>query len=242
MIEERYARWVWITVDEGKKAAANARMYDRKAGRPVFFPIRYADDFVILVSGTYDDAGEKKKEALATYLKETAKLTLSQEKTHITPIKKGFEFLGHRVRMKWEHHYGYRPRIEIPRKVADIRYRIKYPEASVKELTRSRRWSTIRRGYRAWHEGRQEHFHWGVSRWSGMHWNGCDGPITLWSLESRIHKETCTSGSERGYRRPAVERSYGACSLLYMQQTRTSAWLTRRTRCSTSSGSETSSR
>ena len=28
--------------------------------------------------------------------------------------------------MKWEHHYGFRPRIEIPkRKVADVRYRIK---------------------------------------------------------------------------------------------------------------------
>ena len=100
-------------------------MYDRKAGRPVFFPIRYADDFVILVSGTYDDA-VREKEALAAYLKDTAKLTLSQEKTQITPTTQGFEFLGHRVRMKWEHHYGYRPRIEIPkRKVADIRYRIK---------------------------------------------------------------------------------------------------------------------
>jgi group II intron reverse transcriptase/maturase len=124
VIEERYARWVYRAKDKEQHAARLARMYDRRAGKPVFFPIRYADDFVILVSGTYDDA-VKEKEALATYLHNTAKLTLSQEKTHITPITQGFEFLGHRVRMKWEHHYGYRPRIEIPKpKVADIRDRI----------------------------------------------------------------------------------------------------------------------
>ena len=63
-------------------------MYDRRAGRPVFFPIRYADDFVILVSGTYDDA-VREKEALAAYLKDTAKLTLSKEKTQITPTDPG---------------------------------------------------------------------------------------------------------------------------------------------------------
>jgi hypothetical protein len=125
VIEERYARWVYRAKDKEQHAAKLARMYDRKAGRPVFFPIRYADDFVILVSGSYDDA-VREKEALAAYLKDTAKLTLSQEKTQITPTTQGFEFLGHRVRMKWEHHHGYRPRIEIPkRKVADIRYRIK---------------------------------------------------------------------------------------------------------------------
>ena len=32
------------------------RMSDRIAGRPVFFPIRYADDFVVLVSGNREQA------------------------------------------------------------------------------------------------------------------------------------------------------------------------------------------
>ena len=53
----------------------------------MFFPIRYADDFVVLVSGTYEDA-LKEKESLAAYLKDTAKLDLSEEKTHITPPKR----------------------------------------------------------------------------------------------------------------------------------------------------------
>jgi len=74
-------------------AAQHARVSDRKAGRPVFFPIRYADDFVILVSGTYDDA-LREKEALAQYLKDIAKLDLSVEKTNITAIERGLSFSG----------------------------------------------------------------------------------------------------------------------------------------------------
>jgi RNA-directed DNA polymerase len=47
VIEERYARWVYRAKDTEQHAARLARVYDRKAGKPVFFPIRYADDFVI---------------------------------------------------------------------------------------------------------------------------------------------------------------------------------------------------
>jgi group II intron reverse transcriptase/maturase len=127
IIEEKYERWVhqYTSKSDGRSAARSSRAADRKAGRPVFFPIRYADDFVILVSGTYDDA-LREKEALAQYLKDTAKLDLSGEKTFITAIEKGFEFLGHRVRMKWDDRRGFTPRIEIPKqKLLDIRYRVK---------------------------------------------------------------------------------------------------------------------
>lgn len=132
VIEEKYERWVHHQKKlkarrtcDGIQAAMRVRMSDRKAGRPVFFPIRYADDCVVLVSGTYEDA-LKEKESLAEYLKDIAKLDLSEEKTRITPTEKGFEFLGHRIRMKWDDRYGYSPRIEIPKqKVLDVRYRIK---------------------------------------------------------------------------------------------------------------------
>ncbi len=132
VIEEKYERWVYQQKKPGSRrtrdgiqAASNARARDRKAGRPVFFPIRYADDSVVLVSGTYEDA-VKEKESLARHLKETASLALSEEKTNITATVEGFEFLGHRVRMKWDDRFGYSPRIEIPKqKVKDLRYRIK---------------------------------------------------------------------------------------------------------------------
>jgi group II intron reverse transcriptase/maturase len=51
VIEERYERWTHHRYkiqarrkSDGIKAAREARMSDRKAGRVVFFPIRYADD------------------------------------------------------------------------------------------------------------------------------------------------------------------------------------------------------
>lgn len=40
---------------DGLKAAKSARDSDRKAGRCVFISVRYADDFVVLVSGTQED-------------------------------------------------------------------------------------------------------------------------------------------------------------------------------------------
>ena len=54
------------------------------------------------------------------------RLTLSPEKTRITPLTEGFEFLGHRVRMRWDTRYGWTPRIEVPKeKVANLRYKVK---------------------------------------------------------------------------------------------------------------------
>ncbi len=131
-IEERYERWVnhqqktrKYRKCDGITAARQARMTDRKAGRLVFFPIRYADDFIILVSGSYESAMQE-RQALEIFLKETMKLTLSPEKTRITSLKEGFDFLGHRVRLKWDDRYGWTPRMEIPKtKCKDLRYRVK---------------------------------------------------------------------------------------------------------------------
>jgi hypothetical protein len=102
-----------------------SRSSDRRAGRTVFFPIRYADDFVILVSGS-KEAAEKERLALETMLKNEMGLTLSPEKTKITALTEGFQFLGHRVRMYWDERYGWTPRIEIPKeKVSDLKYKVK---------------------------------------------------------------------------------------------------------------------
>jgi hypothetical protein len=41
-------------------------------------------------------------------------------------LREGFEFLSHRVRLKWHPQFGLMPRIEIPtHKQADLRYRVK---------------------------------------------------------------------------------------------------------------------
>lgn len=131
-IEERYERWTYQRAkarpdhpEFGIVAARRARIWDRGAGRCVFLPIRYADDFVVLISGTQEDAIAEKS-ALAEYLRETTGLELSPEKTKVTAMADGFEFLGFHVTMRWNKRYGYGPRLEIPKaKAADLRRKVK---------------------------------------------------------------------------------------------------------------------
>lgn len=69
------------------------------AGRPTYRLIRYADDFVLMVKGTPEQA-EVLKEEVATVLAEELKLTLSPAKTLVTHIDDGFDFLGFRIQRK----------------------------------------------------------------------------------------------------------------------------------------------
>jgi len=131
-IEERYERWVdhrtklySCRTRDGITAARSARNADRKAGRCVFLPVRYADDFILLVAGTKEDALAEKS-ALADYLLETTGLELSPEKTKITALTDGFEFLGFRFGAYWNKCYGFGTRVEVPKaKAADLRHRVK---------------------------------------------------------------------------------------------------------------------
>lgn len=131
-IEERYERWTYHRTkiqarrtSDGVKAAGAARHTDRAAGRCVFFPVRYADDFVVLVSGTQEEALAEKS-ALVQYLRRTTGLQLSPEKTRVTAVTDGFEFLGFHVTMRWNKRYGYGPRVEIPKaKAVALRQKVK---------------------------------------------------------------------------------------------------------------------
>ena len=129
-IEERYWWWVKHPHDpklrsDGVKRGAIRRDKDRRAGRPVFYPVRYADDFLIFVSSSYEDAVAE-RQALADWLREEMGLTLSEQKTRVTELTEGFRFLGCLVRLKWDDRYGYGCRIEIPKEVVnDFRWRIK---------------------------------------------------------------------------------------------------------------------
>lgn len=58
--------------------------------------VRYADDFVIICKSELEAI--KIKSEIAVFLKEKIGLTLSEEKTKITHIRKGFDFLGFNMR------------------------------------------------------------------------------------------------------------------------------------------------
>ena len=68
----------------------------KKVPIPLFI-CRYADDFVIMVKGTQAQT-EAIKEDVAVFLRDVLKLELSATKTLITPVEKGFDFLGFHIR------------------------------------------------------------------------------------------------------------------------------------------------
>ncbi len=100
------------------------RKWRKAKGQPSYRMVRYADDFVILVRGTEAQA-QALKEQTAEFMRERMRLTLSPEKTHITHVDDGFDFLGFRIQR--------RPRNRVPvaysfpseRSFRDIKHRIK---------------------------------------------------------------------------------------------------------------------
>ena len=59
--------------------------------------IRYADDWLILTNGSKEEAYRLRDE-FQTFLAEELKLELSVEKTHVTHVNDGFDFLGFHIR------------------------------------------------------------------------------------------------------------------------------------------------
>jgi RNA-directed DNA polymerase len=115
-IEERYERHVWprqtptLITDPAKISvrASVARKHDKERGRPVVMPIRYADDFILLVSvrfGPHQEAeaeqiARHEKVAMGEWLRSTLRLELSEAKTLVTPVTAPVRFLGHTVRVR----------------------------------------------------------------------------------------------------------------------------------------------
>jgi RNA-directed DNA polymerase len=95
-IDERYRRWVPNPRDKTRERAQQRLQSDYKRGRPSFYVVRYADDFVVLVQGTQQEA-EQEREALAQFLTKELRMELSMEKTKITDVREGFDFLGYQI-------------------------------------------------------------------------------------------------------------------------------------------------
>jgi RNA-directed DNA polymerase len=71
--------------------------YYRRKGHATYRLVRYADDFVILVRGSRQQA-ETVRDEVARLLRDELKMDLSLEKTLVTHVDEGFDFLGHHVR------------------------------------------------------------------------------------------------------------------------------------------------
>jgi RNA-directed DNA polymerase len=143
IIEERYARHVWprsIASTRSNAAtlerrASGARKTDRRIGKSVVFPIRYADDFLLLIGAPpgpqqWEQArqdAETENAAVAKLLKEQMGLDLSETKTLITKVTTPFSFLGHKVAVRHNREFGRKACVTlIPKEKSHrIRERIK---------------------------------------------------------------------------------------------------------------------
>jgi RNA-directed DNA polymerase len=139
-IDERYGRWS-MRPREPRITVASRRVKDHKRGKPVFYMVRYADDFVVLVDGTREQA-EAEKRALAEFLKTELRMELSIEKTRITDVKEGFDFLGYQVMQTKARRTGRRVgNLFIPKsKLSDLRHKIK---VMVKSIPTGRSLATV---------------------------------------------------------------------------------------------------
>lgn len=91
--------------------------YRRKKAPLKLFICRYADDWCILIKGSREQA-ERVKQEVTEFLLGTLKLELSEEKTLITPVEKGFDFLGFNIR-KYPDAVHIKPTLKALRKLRD---------------------------------------------------------------------------------------------------------------------------
>jgi len=92
------------------------------------FICRYADDFVLLVRGTRQDA-ETLKNDVAEFLRQELQLELAADKTLVTHVDDGFDFLGFNIRRFQRN--GRRVVLAQPSKKAQTKFR-----QNVRKLTR----------------------------------------------------------------------------------------------------------
>lgn len=104
-------------------ATRSGRSYLARSGRLVPCSIvRYADDFVVMVRGTEEQA-QALKDEISDFLRETLHMELSPQKTLVTAMSTGLTFLGYEIKAIWGKRDGRYKVLTRPSKRATQRYR-----------------------------------------------------------------------------------------------------------------------
>lgn len=135
----------------GSMATGSKRSYRRARGLPTWRLVRYADDFLVMVNGSREDT-EQVREDVAQVLAPMG-LRLSAEKTQVTHLSDGVDFLGFHIQWrrkrgtdKW-HVYTFiakRPIRQLKAKIRALTHRssqqdLKAVLARINQITRG--WS-----------------------------------------------------------------------------------------------------
>jgi group II intron reverse transcriptase/maturase len=133
----------WADLGKGEQN----RHRSKQTALPCYL-VRYADDFVILIRGTVEQAEQLKAE-VADFLRQALQLELSAEKTLVTPVTTGFDFLGFHTRK-----YPEGKAIITPSRTAIARFReqVKTRAASAFRDNDAAGIATLNRYIRGWGE------------------------------------------------------------------------------------------
>jgi RNA-directed DNA polymerase len=85
----------FVGVWQSEMATRSAREVRRRHGEATYRLVRYADDFVVMVHGTKDQASALRADVEAAL--SSVGLRLNEEKTSVCSIDEGFDFLGFRI-------------------------------------------------------------------------------------------------------------------------------------------------
>ena len=148
--------------------------------------VRYADDFVVMVLGTREQA-EHLKAAIAEFLWQELHLELSEAKTLITPSTEGLDFLGFHIRK-----FAQATLIVPSRKAA----------ANFRRVVSARIWEGFSQGDAAGIVATNRY----IVGW-GMYYRRVSSTLVFrkldWFLWRRVWKTTLRLRQPRGNRRPA---------------------------------------
>ena len=94
----------------------NAQGYAWKKGRPNVRFVRYADDWCVFITRSSKRYAERLCDRIREFLMQHCGVELSMEKTRITHVRNGFDFLGFHLQLGVGQRGKYVPKIRVPRK------------------------------------------------------------------------------------------------------------------------------
>ena len=103
----------WFLHGKGTHDLAERRAWQRREPNVRF--ARYADDWCVLITRGSKQYAEGLREEIREFLADQCGLRLSEEKTRITHVQDGFDFLGFRLETSIGKQGRYVPKIKVPR-------------------------------------------------------------------------------------------------------------------------------
>ena len=104
----------WFLHGQGQHG--NEEGYASKYGRPNVRFARYADDWCVFVTRGSKGYAERLRDRIGVFLARHCGVELSMEKTRLTHVRDGFDFLGFHLQLGIAHRGVYVPKIRVPRR------------------------------------------------------------------------------------------------------------------------------